>query len=420
MVRAMVECSAQFGFHELSVEALTDRAGVSRATFYERFADKEECFMVALEELGAALMEEVQGASSAAEPDGATQACLGALVEFAVADVPGAQALFGESLGVCERSRVYRDELCDLVAASLKDVWGYGRSGMGAELLVGGVFRLLAMRLRHGASGVHEQLVRELAIWAGSYEADGGSDEPLPALTNDAVTGPASVSAEATFEPVVLPHGRHSLSDAQIARSQRERILAAVVELSYEHGYSTVGVSQITTAARVGRNAFYGLFRDKQQVALEANELFFHELMRALAVAFFSVEGTDWPERIWRAGVALGEVLQAEPQRAHLSVVDLHAIGPPAVQHAYSRLAAFTLFVEEAYNYRPQARELPRVTSDALSALVFEVMYRQLHATRDPRALQRRIPEFVYACVAPFVGPSEARRFVVARARREI
>jgi AcrR family transcriptional regulator len=50
MLRAMAEVVAERGYVDTPVAAIIKRAGVSRETFYEQFASKQDCFVAALEE----------------------------------------------------------------------------------------------------------------------------------------------------------------------------------------------------------------------------------------------------------------------------------------------------------------------------------------------------------------------------------
>src|ERR1700710_2155684 len=45
----MTQAAARYGYREASVARVVEQAGVSRATFYEHFADKEACFLAAFE-----------------------------------------------------------------------------------------------------------------------------------------------------------------------------------------------------------------------------------------------------------------------------------------------------------------------------------------------------------------------------------
>jgi TetR/AcrR family transcriptional regulator len=50
MLRAMAEVVTARGYVDTPVAAVIERAGVSRETFYQQFASKQDCFVAALEE----------------------------------------------------------------------------------------------------------------------------------------------------------------------------------------------------------------------------------------------------------------------------------------------------------------------------------------------------------------------------------
>jgi AcrR family transcriptional regulator len=64
MLAAVAEAVAEKGFARISVADVIARAGVSRETFYEQFADKEACFLAALD-VGAELLLDVLSAALA-------------------------------------------------------------------------------------------------------------------------------------------------------------------------------------------------------------------------------------------------------------------------------------------------------------------------------------------------------------------
>ena len=67
-----------------------------------------------------------------------------------------------------------------------------------------------------------------------------------------------------------LPRGRHGLPRELVARSQRERLLAAVVRVAAAKGYESTSVADILEEAGVGRESFYELFEDKKDCLLAA------------------------------------------------------------------------------------------------------------------------------------------------------
>jgi AcrR family transcriptional regulator/DNA-binding MarR family transcriptional regulator len=75
ILAAMVEVVLEQGTANVSVAHVVSRAGVSRRTYYELFADREECFLAALDDAIAQIAAVVVGAF---EGEGATQGARGA------------------------------------------------------------------------------------------------------------------------------------------------------------------------------------------------------------------------------------------------------------------------------------------------------------------------------------------------------
>ena len=65
-----------------------------------------------------------------------------------------------------------------------------------------------------------------------------------------------------------LPRGRHGLSAEVVTRSQRERLLAAVVQVSAEQTYTGTSVAEILKAAGVGRELLQGTSRTRRPASL--------------------------------------------------------------------------------------------------------------------------------------------------------
>jgi AcrR family transcriptional regulator len=221
---------------------------------------------------------------------------------------------------------------------------------------------------------------------------------------------PADLRSSTVNPPAPLPPGRHGRTRPEVARNQRERILHATLQAVYQYTYPATTVQDIVAYAGVSRRAFYRHFRDREHAATEANELFFEHVLATCAAAYFAASG--WPRRIWAAGRTLTSFFAANPAVARSGFVEFHAVSPAAIQHVYDRVWAFTLFLEEGYSCREQNRELPRLCSEALAAVMFEFAYRA--ARRHPAAaeLPTMLPVFAYVCVAPFLGPDAATDFV--------
>ena len=77
LIAAMLTAASELGYRETNVQDVIERAGVSRPTFYEHFANKEDCFLAAFDTSAARLRDRIAAAAAKAATSGAT-ACASA------------------------------------------------------------------------------------------------------------------------------------------------------------------------------------------------------------------------------------------------------------------------------------------------------------------------------------------------------
>ncbi len=83
LLRGMTQAAARYGYGNASVARVVEQAGVSRATFYEHFSDKEACFLAAFEQAGA----RIEGGLARVEADRAPATNAPALIEKLLANI---------------------------------------------------------------------------------------------------------------------------------------------------------------------------------------------------------------------------------------------------------------------------------------------------------------------------------------------
>lgn len=144
-----------------------------------------------------------------------------------------------------------------------------------------------------------------------------------------------------------LPPGRHGLSRAEVARSQRERILRAIAEAVAELGYVMTPVAEVLRRAGVSRETFYEHFENKQQCFLAAYDASANTLLDALRDEARSTSSDDGvADKLERLLARYLEVMAREPAMAHTFLVEVYAAGPAAlarrveVQTRFSDLVA--------------------------------------------------------------------------------
>jgi AcrR family transcriptional regulator len=147
---------AYHGYEDTKVTDIVELAGVSRATFYERFESKELCFAAAyedgVEQLAVVVEEAVQGER---DPEAQVSAGLRAGLEFLAARPSLAHLLLVEALAAArparlehERSLVQLAEALRLVAAGIPGDEVVSEET--ARLLAGGVASLLSAKVLAG------------------------------------------------------------------------------------------------------------------------------------------------------------------------------------------------------------------------------------------------------------------------------
>jgi AcrR family transcriptional regulator len=96
---AMAEIVAKRGYHGATIEHIVKRAGVSRATFYEHFDNREDCLLAGFDETAVELQRRMETAASAAGewPD-QVRAALAAFLEYVVAEPALARTCIVESV----------------------------------------------------------------------------------------------------------------------------------------------------------------------------------------------------------------------------------------------------------------------------------------------------------------------------------
>jgi AcrR family transcriptional regulator len=202
-----------------------------------------------------------------------------------------------------------------------------------------------------------------------------------------------------------LPRGRHGLSRDEVATQQRNRILAATVDVVAEMGYAETRVVDIITRAGVSRKTFYELFDDKEECFLAAFDVAAGALQKGTNDGYESAPDAPWAERIRLGLENLLQIIADRPTAAKVCIVEVLAAGPKALARRDAVMRQFTEYIEQG---RAETKvELPPMTSLALVGGIYELLYSEiLHgATAN---LPSRLPDVLYWVVHPFLGDERA------------
>ncbi len=170
---ALFEVSAERGAAHVAVAHIVDRAGVSRRTFYELFADREQCFLAALDDAIARASQAVlDGYDPSARWVERLRAGLASLLGFLEAERAAGQLMIVGSLGAGHDALECRRRAVARVVALVDEGRLESRAGadlppLTAEGVVGGGLSVLHSRLADSSSSHAESAPR-----AGVGEAD--------------------------------------------------------------------------------------------------------------------------------------------------------------------------------------------------------------------------------------------------------
>jgi len=96
---AMAEVVAKRGYHGATIEHIVKRAGLSRATFYEYFDNREDCLLAGFDEAGRELRRRMETAAAEADEwPGQVRGALAAVLEYAVENPAVARTCVVESV----------------------------------------------------------------------------------------------------------------------------------------------------------------------------------------------------------------------------------------------------------------------------------------------------------------------------------
>jgi len=207
------------------------------------------------------------------------------------------------------------------------------------------------------------------------------------------------------------------LPRAYAVRSERERVLEAMVRVAAAKGYEATTVADVVEYADVSLAAFEEMFESKEACFLEAYDAVFDVLVAHVTAAFEAAAEEPWPEQIAAGLGALVDLLSQEADIARMAMVEVTAAGDDARSRYRAALARFTPFLEQGRTYSGQGEALPADTARFAVGGATSMIFDEVRAGRGPE-LKRILPDLVFAVLMPYLGP-EAAEDEMRRVTRE-
>jgi AcrR family transcriptional regulator len=433
---ALIELIAERGFQAVRILDLTKLARVSRPTFYSLYADKEELFLAAYDEIAQRTATTIMEAyDTQGSPGERLRTAMRAFAGLAAAQ-PEAVSLmvlgaFGAGPKALERHNRMLEALERSISSSRSEAGRGGRSrsarkgapktDLTVKVILGGIREVTAARLRRGQADTLPGLSDDLATWAESYPAKlpAGLDPPAAAHhhkdTEDSEEGRARLMASERARQAEgrLPSGRHDLPRQFIVKNQRERIVDATAAIVAEKGLAGLTIPEIARRANVSHQTFYEMYPTKHDAFLGAQKVGLHQAL-GIMVGAYETQGEDWPLGVAAGLRALLDYLASEPAHAHLTVVDTFAASPLAIEIRDTALHAFAAYLQPGYHYAPSSRSIPGIAPEAIAGGIWQLLHNHIERERV-EDIAMLAPQVVYVALAPFIGGKEAAR--IARKR---
>ncbi len=392
LCEATARLAAERGLEAATIQQAARRAGVGQGTYYKLYDSREACLQEAFERCAATTLARVEAAAARRGGDfaGRLEGGLRELLGLLEAHPEVARVLLVEIRAGDDRCREAQQRwlgrFAGLLAAgrSLEDP---PRVGSTVWMAAAALASVLALRLENDEQ--LSELVGEL-IPIGSW----------PRLA--AVVEGSAQTTEPTDEvpePVeTVSRSGRARRLTQARKDQRERIVAAMIELTGTNGYENAHVAEIGKRAEVSRPVFYAHFRSKEECLLAA---FGAVVDPALEQVERTVDGIGTCTERAVAGLrALVESLAGDPQAARLATIEVRAAGSGGEQRYEQALLSFAQLIGGG-----ETDEVTRMTASATA----EMIASEVNKGRTAE-LADLMPDLVFAALAPYVGGKRAAK----------
>jgi AcrR family transcriptional regulator len=383
---AMVACVVEKGYEATRVADLVELSGISRSAFYRQFADKQECFLAAAEELIQPTLAVMEQAERAASGEERMREAVEAFLRLVVSQPAASRMCFVEIYAA-------GPEAVRLIDRALETFEKFGieqfeqipgREGMPPEMvraMIGGLQKVVHKRLYRDEPDVLLELAPQICDWWLSYPPPPGSLE-----------GPKKRR----------PKRPQTFEERQVHDSPPDRVLRALAATVAEKGYPGATVAEIVDRASTSQRTFYENFANKEEALLAALDTGSARMLAKTLPAFRRAQ--DWQQAVRIAYDEMFSFGHEEPEYSRLGAVEMYAAGKRALQTRDTIMEGLEALLAPGYELAPAT---PPVAAEAIGGAIYALVYDHVKA-RGPESLPELVPMATYMTLAPFLGAGEA------------
>jgi AcrR family transcriptional regulator len=325
---AMVEAVAECGYEDTSVKQVISLAGVSRRSFYEQFANKQESFLATFDLLAHQSAQRARHAYLLAE--GGLEERLGAAFGTLADTVREERKptmlvlLEAQTAGAAGTMR-----LCKGVATCEQMLsLSFAESPQASPLptpivrgIAGGLHSAASQIVRRGPSRDSAQLAAEMLRWTMLFQ------DPAAAQLAERMAPRLS----RRMREISLTNTHTPLEAQPPSANDRRRLMQNALRLAAAHEYRELTAPQIADEAGVSIDTFLEHFAGKDECYLAAFDMIGEELLDLAADP--ELNTPDWPRAARRTVARLMRHLADRPLQARTIAQEAFFAGRDAVQH---------------------------------------------------------------------------------------
>ncbi len=394
---AMVEAIAQSGYERTSVKQVIGLAGVSRRSFYEQFANKEQCFLATFDVIAGRDIKRI-GSAYAAAGGGLEERLLAAFLELArsARKNPKASTLVlieAQTAGASGTLRLRRaTATCEQMLAR-SFAGSREASALPAPIvrgITGGLHGAIAAALGEAAHP-RPRLASDLLRWTLLFQTPAAAtlDELMAARVAHRMRAISLASAHRPTSPRTPPAG------------ERERLLSNALRLAALHDYRDLTAPQIADEARVPIDAFLERFPSRDACYLAALDMIADEVLTLVADP--DLVSSDWARAVRRVLGRLLEYLAEHPLYSRTIAQEAFFAGSEAVRQNLELMSAIATLLTEGAPSRARSG----LAVEGIAGALMHTVRCQVAAGRI-QVLPALSDYLAYVVLAPYIGAEAA------------
>lgn len=182
--------------------------------------------------------------------------------------------------------------------------------------------------------------------------------------------------------------------------SEREQIIAALIEVAAERGYGETSIEMILARASLDRPAFDRHFRGKYDCFLTAWQELNEDCLHSMVAAYESRE--QWPDRLRAVAYQVIDGLIEDPSRAGFGV-EVLAAGDAARARRDMTMRVIAGLIDAGRKEMDDPEAVPHTTAEALAGSAYGQIYSRI-VRGEVEDLPALVPQLMSAAVMPYMG----------------